>query len=570
MSNVNSMFADDVAILVTKSTLEEAQEAAQEAVDIVTEWAKRWKLRLNAGKSESSFFTTATNEAKWTPKIIIEEETIKHEPTPRLLGVILDRTLQFGPHVDKVVEKIESRQKLLRAVANTSWGWRKENLVQIYSAYINSAIEYSGFAWLSSVAKTHRERLEVAANKAIRLVTGQYLATPVEALRLECGLPSFGTQVTRMIAKAAEKAHRLPADHPRRLAFENDQAPRIKKSTWRSKAKELNFQLTNMENRAPIEHYKFHPWTDAPCLEVYASLEGVKSRLDDIQVRRASSIRRIQEVNADLTIYTDGSATGGTRMGGAGVVITDGNAESPHIIDTIQKKGALFTCSYEEEVQAMLEAAAWIEQNCVGQEDILICTDSLSLCMALDNYNPETDGIRDHLKDHRGKITIQWIPGHADVPGNDLADQAAKDAAMALEETRDISYRSACMMINQTFKDTTTHQNIKSTYSKYNKEREKQISSREDQVLLARVRSGKHLAFRSYQHTLDENVSPDCPRCGEEEHTDEHWMCRCPATLGARRDMFGEEMNCGLSLLTKYPKEAVSLSRRLLLGEGRQ
>ena len=115
-------------------------------------------------------------------------------------------------------------------------------------------------------------------------------------------------------------------------------------------------------------------------------------------------------------------------------------------------------------------------------------------------------------------------------------------------------------MINHTFKDETVHQRIKETYSQYNKEREREITTREDQVLLARIRSGKHLAFQSYQHSLDENVSSKCPRCGEGEHNVEHWLCKCSATLDARRKLFGEEMEGGLALLTKYPSKSVALT----------
>ena len=111
-------------------------------------------------------------------------------------------------------------------------------------------------------------------------------------------------------------------------------------------------------------------------------------------------------------------------MGGAGIVIAD--AETLHVLETIKIKGALFTCSYEEKVQVMKEAAKWIQDNCSGNEKILICTDCLSLCMALQNHNPETDDISYHLQDHSGPVMVQWIPGHAGVPGNELVDEAAK------------------------------------------------------------------------------------------------------------------------------------------------
>ena len=45
--NINALFADDVSVLSTNNDLEKATKDAQEAVDTVVEWAKRWKLRLS-------------------------------------------------------------------------------------------------------------------------------------------------------------------------------------------------------------------------------------------------------------------------------------------------------------------------------------------------------------------------------------------------------------------------------------------------------------------------------------------------------------------------------------------
>ena len=205
--NVNSMFADDVAILAIRPSLEEAEKATQEAVQVVSEWAKKWKLRLNASKSESSFFSTSPSEAAWTPRVEVDGTRIKYEATPSLLGVIFDRTLQFSPHKDHLIKKIESKMLILQAVSNIKWGWRKENLIQIYSAHINSAIGYSGFTWLASTAKTHRERLERPINKVLRCITGQNLATLREALRLECNIPSLETQ-TSMKWQKQQKKHK--------------------------------------------------------------------------------------------------------------------------------------------------------------------------------------------------------------------------------------------------------------------------------------------------------------------------------------------------------------------------
>ena len=71
------------------------------------------------------------------------------------------------------------------------------------------------------------------------------------------------------------------------------------------------------------------------------------------------------------------------------------------------------------------------------------------------------------------------------------------------------------------------------------------------------------MAFIEYRHMLHESVSEICPRCQESDHTLEHWLLKCQATLAAKQDIFGTGE---ISILTKEPKKAIALARRTLLG----
>ena len=263
---INSLFADDVSALAIENTKEQAEATAQRTVDVVTDWSQEWKVQINAGKSEASFFSTWNMEANWLPEIFVGVELVRKERNPRLLGVYLDRTLHFGHHVDKLVEKTESKHKMLRAVANTDWGWKKDKLTQIFTAHASSTAEFAGFAWMPSAAPTHLSRLERAQNKLLRTITGQYKATPIEALRLECGLPSFKTSEERLSLKAAEKAIRLPANHPRRIAFEEGNVGHTRKqSNWRTQSHNLANRLPrDIAQRVNINYYPAPPWITAP------------------------------------------------------------------------------------------------------------------------------------------------------------------------------------------------------------------------------------------------------------------------------------------------------------------
>ncbi len=65
----------------------------------------------------------------------------------------------------------------------------------------------------------------------------------------------------------------------------------------------------------------------------------------------------LRETNAHVTIYTDGSATGGTTAGGAAMVATVGYPAEPVIIHTSKARGAELTSSYEEEKAAFLSGS---------------------------------------------------------------------------------------------------------------------------------------------------------------------------------------------------------------------
>ena len=61
------------------------------------------------------------------------------------------------------------------------------------------------------------------------------------------------------------------------------------------------------------------------------------------------------------------------------MIATRGDPEALEVIKTRREKGATYTYSYEEEVQATITAPKWIKENCAGNKKIIICTDIQSL-----------------------------------------------------------------------------------------------------------------------------------------------------------------------------------------------
>ena len=106
-------------------------------------WIEKWKLNLDADKSEVFPFSTWPNESYWQPALFIGPKKIQVNATPRLLGVILDGSLTFNVHLKKRTMFLSSSLHIIRATAHTFWGWCYSTLKIAFRALINSKFDYA-------------------------------------------------------------------------------------------------------------------------------------------------------------------------------------------------------------------------------------------------------------------------------------------------------------------------------------------------------------------------------------------------------------------------------------------
>ena len=107
-------YADDTALGTSDRSFQAFIEVAlQKDLTFVSQYLKRWHLKLSKPKTVSSAFRLANRCAKRELNIILGGVKLSHDPTPKYLGVTLDRSLTFHQHIKAVDAKTQSRVNLL-------------------------------------------------------------------------------------------------------------------------------------------------------------------------------------------------------------------------------------------------------------------------------------------------------------------------------------------------------------------------------------------------------------------------------------------------------------------------
>ena len=196
-----------------------------------------------------------------------------------------------------------------------------------------------------------------------------------------------------MILKANEKALRSTDDHPKHIARDVNIPQCLQsRSSFRQKAEELLTLLPpDLQHRENITYFLSPPWQQSSFhvgrVSIYVS--GITGRADGNSIKRQFSLTTIASYQADYVIYTDGSASGGTKNRGAAAVVTRRSPLQPDVVTTIKTKGRTFISSYEEEAAAMESALYWTLTNANHHSiTVFFCTDSKSLCEALISSHP--------------------------------------------------------------------------------------------------------------------------------------------------------------------------------------
>ena len=138
-----------------------------------------------------------------------------------------------------------------------------------FHTLVCSKLDYAAPAWQPWLSDTNLSCLDHLQNCSLRLITGQLVSTPLEALHLEVNVQSYPTCSKHLILKANEKVLRSTDNHPKCIALNANVPQHLQnRSSFCQKAEELSTHLPpDLPHRQNIIHFPFHHGRKAPLMQ---------------------------------------------------------------------------------------------------------------------------------------------------------------------------------------------------------------------------------------------------------------------------------------------------------------
>ena len=103
------MYADDSTITCSSSNINEIENNLNTALGTIYDWCARNKLTINANKTKSMLIGSKQNVHNTDLNVSIARGSVVKVNYVKCLGVIIDESLSWGPHVEHVKKTVSSK-----------------------------------------------------------------------------------------------------------------------------------------------------------------------------------------------------------------------------------------------------------------------------------------------------------------------------------------------------------------------------------------------------------------------------------------------------------------------------
>ena len=122
-------FADDGTAKVSGVTLQYSVSTMQSVLDGIHKWTKKWRMVINCQKNKTEIICFNSPECKPPQSFKLGEDEIHTVTSSKVLGVILDKDLNYEEHSKSVHKNLLYKWISTCKYSNRNWGFNQKVLV---------------------------------------------------------------------------------------------------------------------------------------------------------------------------------------------------------------------------------------------------------------------------------------------------------------------------------------------------------------------------------------------------------------------------------------------------------
>lgn len=460
------------------------------------------------------------------------DTTIEYAKQAKYLGIWLDSRLSFAHHVQEKASTAYKVASMLHRTVSKTWGMTPSKARWVYTAMVRPVIDYGCLVWIKAAGvKRNMAALQKVQRAACVAITSAMKSAPTAALEVMLNIKPIDLHLQE---KAVLTSIRLQSQGNWQTTRTN-----LAKGSLRTHVDIIN------DLRQPLTKLRM-PWDFGK--GKFLNEPTFTCRIQD----RPKAKEVEQETTVGIRCFTDGSKLSNGEAG-AGAVLMEGE-EKESITIYLGKTATVF----QAEVMAITTTAERLMAKGVQNEAVAIFSDSQAALRALTktwSANSLVTRCREVLKNltTSNEVTLNWLPGHEGIQGNEEADTAAKEAAgtitmgpipfapLAKNEVQREVKEHFSQRAKERWKerrDCRQSRNAISEPKQAATERYMRLD-RTGMWLLTQTVTG-HILLARHAAKCRLIGDPKCPKCLEEEETAEHHVGKCRHYERERREILGK------------------------------
>ena len=139
-----STFAEDTAIFTTNPDRTQTSANLQERLLEITNWMRKWKLKIN--ESKSSHITFSLRRGK-CPPVNINQTDVPQVESVKYLGIHFDRRLTWKAHVSSKRKQLDLKAREIKWIIGRHSPLSLENKNLIYKTILKPVSTYGIELW---------------------------------------------------------------------------------------------------------------------------------------------------------------------------------------------------------------------------------------------------------------------------------------------------------------------------------------------------------------------------------------------------------------------------------------